>query len=707
MKGFINLKKQVLSAISIVMLLPGSTSSVFAQLTDVTQTPNAENAGIKKSLSEQIGAGRGDILTPGSSEFIINRDPFRSIRRGRQLFQRKFTAEQGVGPRTNDGVGDIEADGSHGAGFADSCAACHGRPKGAAGFGGDVFTRPDSRDAPHLFGLGIQEMLADEMTAELRAIRDQAIVDAQSSTANTPILNADFTDGTNSFTFVDSPFGKSRPRYSRGHLLQPPGETRRAVVVLGGSGRSTAKNISGGWETTFNIQSESDVRISGVYSLIQSANYPRGEISQARIRIDGEEIILAELTGDGKRGPEQNTGIQSFSVEVHLAAGNHTLVLGAFNSRTADRNEETHVSYDDVAITVIGTAAGTISRDLVTKGVNFGKITAFADGTVDDSKVVGVNKDLRVRPFFAEGSTISIREFIVGALNAEMGLEAPDPDLLAASSGTSVTTPSGMVLDGAVDKIEAPPVSSPIEDSDADGVTNEIDTALVDHLEFYLLNYFKPGTYRESPAARAGQRRMREFGCTTCHVPDFTIDRDRRVADVETAFDPENGIINGLYATAEARVEVIDDGSGFPPLQNPSGESFVVENIYTDFKRHDLGPGFWERNFDRTVTREFITEPLWGVGTTPPYGHDGRSINLEEVILRHGGEATASSTAFENASPVQQQELIAFLQSLVLFPPDDTASNLDGGNPQDPNFPLHGHGSINLSTQFNDPTESE
>ena len=40
-----------------------------------------------------------------------------------------------------------------------------------AGFGGDVATRPDSRDAPHLFGLGLKEMLADEMTAELRATR--------------------------------------------------------------------------------------------------------------------------------------------------------------------------------------------------------------------------------------------------------------------------------------------------------------------------------------------------------------------------------------------------------------------------------------------------------------------------------------------------------------------------------------------------------
>src|SRR5262245_31185636 len=70
-----------------------------AQLTDLTQAPNAENAGIVKSLQEQIGAGVGNLTTPGSSTFIMARDPARAIRRGRQLFQRKFTDAQGFGPR--------------------------------------------------------------------------------------------------------------------------------------------------------------------------------------------------------------------------------------------------------------------------------------------------------------------------------------------------------------------------------------------------------------------------------------------------------------------------------------------------------------------------------------------------------------------------------------------------------------------------------
>ena len=128
-------------AIALAAALAASPS--FAQLVDKTHAPHTEpNAAVNKTLADQVGAGRGNVNTPNSSIFIIKRDPFRSIRRGRQLFQRKFQVGQGMGPITGDGEGDIELDGSIGAGLADSCGACHGRPRGSAGFGGDVATRP-------------------------------------------------------------------------------------------------------------------------------------------------------------------------------------------------------------------------------------------------------------------------------------------------------------------------------------------------------------------------------------------------------------------------------------------------------------------------------------------------------------------------------------------------------------------------------------
>jgi hypothetical protein len=504
----------------------------FAQLVDQTQSPNPAATGIAKSLGEQVGAGQGDVYTPDSSIFIIQRDPARSIRRGRQLFQRKFSVHQGLGPRTGDGVGAIASDGSIGAGVSDSCAGCHGRPRGAAGFGGDVATRPDSRDAPHLFGLGLQEMLADEITSDLRAIRDRA-----------------------------------------------------------------------------------------------------GELAVQR----GQSVTLP----------------------------------------------------------------------LASKGIRYGQIRVHPNGAVDASGVQGVDPDLRVRPFFAQGGTISIREFLVGAFNAEMGIEAYDPLLHAAAAGARVVTPSGMVLDGSLDAIETPPAINEADDPDDDGVRDELPTSLVDHMEFYLLNYFKPAQHEQTPAARAGRRVFDEIQCSSCHIASLPIQRDRRVADVETAFDPARGIFNRLYATASLKLFAVDDGSGHPTLKQPALQPFVVRNFFADLKRHDLGPGFHERNYDGTTTTQFMTEPLWGVGSTAPYGHDGRSVNLREVILRHAGEAQLQRAAFAALPDPAKRALLEFLESLVLFPPDDTASNLDPGDPATPGFPQRGHGSIKLGVLFNDPSDPE
>lgn len=175
--------------------------------------------------------------------------------------------------------GDITASRALGAGMADSCAACHGRPRGAAGFGGDVATFPDSRDAPHLFGLGLVEMLADEMTTDLRAQRDETIDRAQQG----PDTAGNTADRIRRF------FGSSdkRSRRNRG----------------GGSGGSNSD--------------------------------------------------------------------------------------------------------------------GSFTGQLIAKGINFGSITAFPDGTVDTSSIIGIDPDLRVKPFFHEGRGSSIREFIVGHLTTK------------------------------------------------------------------------------------------------------------------------------------------------------------------------------------------------------------------------------------------------------------------------------------------------
>jgi len=503
------------------------TATLFAQLIDNNKAPNAANGGIARALLSgpyptEIFEGRNGT-DPNTSLNVIRFDPFRAIRRGRQLFQRKFSQMEGQGPLTNDGFGDIENDLSIGAGLSDSCAGCHGRPRGSAGFGGDVATRPDSRDAPHLFGLGLKEMLADEVTTDLRAIRAAAIADAR--------------------------------RF------------------------------------------------------------------------------------------------------------------------------------------------GTQTRTLTSKGINYGTIRAFSNGVVDTSGVRGVDADLRVRPFFHHGGTISIREFVVGALKAEMGISsAGDPDLAAAQTGR-VVTPAGMVLDGRIDRIEAPP-----SDEQNDIGTINQRAALVDFMEFYLLNYFKPGIGPIFTETSAGRTRFQQLGCASCHISDLTINRDRRVADVETNFDlNQSNPFNRLFASATTLLANPSSIGQAGVAKIPAFASFTVRNIFTDLKRHDLGPNFHERNYDGTTRTEFLTTPLWGVASTAPYGHDGRSANLTDVILRHGGEAQAARNAFAALSFPARNEVLAFLASLVLFPPDDTASTLDPANPGAAGYPQVGHGSIRLTGLFNNP----
>ena len=84
--------------------------------------------------------------------------------------------------------------------------------------------------------------------------------------------------------------------------------------------------------------------------------------------------------------------------------------------------------------------------------------------------------------------------------------------------------------------------------------------------------------------------------------------------------------------------------------------------------RDDIGAGLAE-NIDEVGTGAsvFLTENLWGVGSTAPYLHDGRATTLTEAILEHGGEATASRNAFTSLTTSKQLDVIAFLDNLVLF----------------------------------------
>lgn len=113
--------------------------------------------------------------------------------------------------------------------------------------------------------------------------------------------------------------------------------------------------------------------------------------------------------------------------------------------------------------------------------------------------------------------------------------------------------------------------------------------------------------------AEAGLVLLKQIGCTGCHIQNLGIDSDRRVADMETRFDPGKGVFNRLLATATTLFDVVHDGPAFPQ-RVPKRNSFLVKNIFADFRRHDLGPAIHERQYDGSLVTKFMIEPLWGGG---------------------------------------------------------------------------------------------
>jgi len=115
-----------------------------------------------------------------------------------------------------------------------------------------------------------------------------------------------------------------------------------------------------------------------------------------------------------------------------------------------------------------------------------------------------------------------------------------------------------------------------------------------------------------------------------------------------------------------------------------NGGTFVVPpalgdkiiHPFSDFLLHDIGTGDGIVETNGELTRNKIrTAPLWGLRTRDKFMHDGgssspptnsgaQSFTLNEAILRHAGQATASRTAYQALTTLQKEQLIRFLRSL-------------------------------------------
>src|SRR5262249_48381560 len=156
-------------------------------------------------------------------------------------------------------------------------------------------------------------------------------------------------------------------------------------------------------------------------------------------------------------------------------------------------------------------------------------------------------------------------------------------------------------------------------------------------------NHPAPGRGQITEEVRRGERLLKSCGCTSCHVPDWHLfagnhkakdytqrfDGDRRFFEMQVGY-------NDKTERLEGKLVMLADRKG--DLTIPKRGAYTIRGIYSDFKYHDVGEAFYQMQFDGTVITKWRTLPLWGVGTTAPYGHDGASLSLDAAIRRHGGE---------------------------------------------------------------------
>jgi hypothetical protein len=295
----------------------------------------------------------------------------------------------------------------------------------------------------------------------------------------------------------------------------------------------------------------------------------------------------------------------------------------------------------------------------------------------------------------------TLRAFTATPFDIHSGLQACDPTTFTSRYGDGlglVSNPGAQqfVTEAGKDRgAVRGPTGISKDDPDRDGYCEEITEGDLDVVEWYLLNHPAPARSKSTPDVVRGEQLFQRIACTTCHVPDWHLqayspgardyteryDGDRRLFELQVAFNDKTERLEGrLHYLADKR------GNRWMPRRQAS----TVRGIYSDFKYHDVGPDFYQMQFDGSVVRHWRTTPLWGAGTTGPYGHDGASLDLDAVIRRHGGEASAAHMAYGALRDEERRQIIAFLQSLVLYQTDQLPCDLDGDGKIAEHFQVQG-----------------
>lgn len=332
-----------------------------------------------------------------------------------------------------------------------------------------------------------------------------------------------------------------------------------------------------------------------------------------------------------------------FRAHTLRTVGNERTSLGLFGSGyiellAREMTEDLHAIRDDARKRARDSDAP-VSLLLSTKGVEFGTITASPDGSLDTSRVEGVDPDLVIRPFMQKGTIVSLREFAVKAMNQHFGMQASE------RFGDAV-------------------------DHDGDGMADEISRGDISALVIFQAMLPPPGRimpdHPESrAAAQRGETLFSTLECSACHIPELPL--NNAVFTEPNPFNPAGKL--QVFEVANAYSVPLPDGGEAAGLRSGPDDTIMVP-VFTDLKRHSMGDILNNETLEEEMvpTDQWLTRKLWGFSNEPPYLHHGRATLISEAILAHGGEAQPSRDAFATLPPHDQAAVVEFLKTLQIMP---------------------------------------
>jgi len=178
------------------------------------------------------------------------------------------------------------------------------------------------------------------------------VISVGSASAQGPdvVFDGDFSSGVEGFSYADV----NDPGFSDYVFGSSGGGD--IMVTLGGINNDDIFDMEGGWNRNITVPRSELATISFQYRVTMSSEYESNEYSEARLRVDGQDLAPAggfpRLTGNGNGGGSDVLGWATYTAQIQLSAGAHQIELLGFNNVKTLNDEVTTVEFDDLLITI-------------------------------------------------------------------------------------------------------------------------------------------------------------------------------------------------------------------------------------------------------------------------------------------------------------------------------------------------------------------